>query len=272
MKKARHQPKRKGTRAERQLQEFMDSYNIPNLRTAGSGSRRTAFCDVVTWRRPPPGAGSGEAKTPLQTVLAEVKYRSSLTPRIYIRDDLVETAEKVGASWIIAVRMKGCGFYIYDREMWLVDGRPSSFLVERSRGFKTLSGYFDTGQASQPAAPPEEEIKVPKEQKEPVGSQSMHTLTRRGEETKDDPREYEYGTRTRSRRILEEAIAKTGLIDTRILKEAQTALTEETTRQANEIARTAGRLMRQDLRRTILERDIRNAVKIIERKRLPVAK
>jgi len=203
----------------------------------------------------PPRAvpGDGKVSEHHQTVFLEVKYRAE-GGRIYVPDDLVRTAEKVGAAWIIAVRMKGShDFWVYDHQTWQADGRPPSFFIERSQcgRFKTLSAFFDAGQVSQPAGPPEEEIKVPEEEKEPVESQSMHTLTRRGEETKDDPREYEYGTRTRSRKILEEAIAKTGLIDTRILKEAQTALTEETTRQANEIAQTAGRLMRQDLRRTI---------------------
>ena len=251
----RHQPRsarRKGTRTEREIQEFLDSRGIANVRTAGSGSRREAFCDLVTWMPPRAVPGDGKVSEHHQTVFLEVKYRAE-GGRIYVPDDLVEKAERVGAAWIIAVRMKGShGFWVYDHQTWLADNRPGSFLIERAAcgRFKTLSGYFDAGQVSQPAGPPEEEIKVPEEEKEPVESQSMHTLTRRGEETKDDPREYEYGTRTRSRKILEEAIAKTGLIDTRILKEAQTALTEETTRQANEIAQTAGRLMRQDLRRT----------------------
>jgi len=238
---------------------------------AGSGSRREAFCDVVFWRRPPPRAGSGEATIPLQTVFAEVKYRAK-GGRIYIRDNLVKTAEKVGAAWIIAVRMRSRDFQIYDGEAWLADNRPGSFLIERSQcaRFKTLNAFFDAGQVSQQdSAPPEEEIKVFEEDKEPVARSQA------------DPRNHtnEYGIHhaTSERILLKQAIARAGLIDPeqtiRILREAHRALREEMARRGEEIARLAGRLMRQDLRTTLMERDIRNAVKVIERERkLPVSK
>jgi len=264
-----HQPRRKGTRVERELQEFLDSRNLPNLRVAGSGSRQEAFCDVVAWRRPPPGAGSGEATIPLQTVFVEVKYRAE-GGRIYVPDDLVEKAERVGAAWIIAVRMKGShGFWVYDHQTWLADNRPGSFLIERSQcgRFKTLSAFFDAGQVSQPAGPPEEEIKVPEEDKEPVGRSQA--------EPRNHTNEYGIHHATSERILLKQAIARAGLIDPeqtiRILREAHRALREEMTTRGEQIARIAGRLMRQDLRTTLMERDIRDAVKVIEREsKLPV--
>ena len=267
-----HQPRsarRKGTRTEREIQEFLDSRGIPNLRVAGSGSRREAFCDLVTWMPPRAVPGDGKVSEHHQTVFLEVKYRAE-GGRIYVPDDLVRTAEKVGAAWIIAVRMKGShDFWVYDHQTWLADNRPGSFLIERAAcgRFKTLSGYFDAGQVSQPAGPPEEEIKVPEEDKEPVARSQA--------EPRNHTNEYGIHHATSERILLKQAIARAGLIDPeqtiRILREAHRALREEMARRGEEIARLAGRLMRQDLRTTLMERDIRDAVKVIEREsKLPV--
>jgi len=70
--------------------------------------------------------------------------------------------------------------------------------------------------------------------------------------------------------LAKEAIAKAGLLregKIRIHKKAHIALLEEMTRRGTEIAKTAGRLMRQDLRTTLMKRDIENAIRIIERDR-----
>jgi len=84
----------------------------------------------------------------------------------------------------------------------------------------------------------------------------------------------EYGIyHTWSEKIIKRAITKAGLLTENpdqkiiILKEAHIALTEEMTRLGEELSRIAGRLMRQELRVVVTERDIKNARRLRERKK-----
>lgn len=130
--------KAKGTRAERLLQEQLEERGYVTVRVAGSGSRDTAFCDLVTWH------------PRYSAVFIEVKSRA-LGSSVSIPNNMIVTSEIVSdyasdaVLWVLAIKVPGSSsFRFYDQEMLEGDGHPKWIKVNGRNlsRMKTIEDFF----------------------------------------------------------------------------------------------------------------------------------